>query len=214
MAVKAYYGGPGWPQGGSAAAGGRGGWVAPGTIGNPDGAFSGGGAYAKGGNNPNGPNQGGGGGGGGGSFGMQADSISSSCPSTWQALPTLPGGANPWGGIPCGCFNDFTSPFGPLTTTLTPQVPSINGNPLLVFALTTGPNRVCVCLSGVLPQNTLNTIAVDGIWGESYIAANADIFDNSTWASFGNGITIWAFNTNIDPFNPFLFGIPFTVTWT
>jgi len=185
------------------------------TFGNPDGATSGGGAYERGGNSPNGPHQGGGGGGGGGgSFGMEADTISSSCPSTWQALPTLPGGANPWGGIPCGCFNDFTSPFAPLTTTLTPQVPSINGNPLLVFALTTGPNRVCVCLSGVLPQNTFNTIAVDGIWGESYIAANADIFDNTTWASFGNGITIWAFNTNIDPFNPFLFGIPFTVTWT
>src|ERR1700745_2187964 len=47
MAVKAYYG-----------RGAR-------TFGNPDGAVSGGGAYAQGGANPNGPNQGGGGGGGG-----------------------------------------------------------------------------------------------------------------------------------------------------
>lgn len=61
-AVKAYYGGPGWPQGGNAGAGGRGGWGAPKTLGNPDGATAGGGAYAAGGENANGPNQGGGGG--------------------------------------------------------------------------------------------------------------------------------------------------------
>lgn len=50
MAVKAFYG-----------HGAR-------TFGNPDGAQSGGGAYADGGASPNGPNQGGGSGGGGGQF--------------------------------------------------------------------------------------------------------------------------------------------------
>lgn len=59
MANKGFYGGPGWPFGGDPAGGGRSGQSGARTIGNPDGALSGGGAYLLGGANPDGPNQGG-----------------------------------------------------------------------------------------------------------------------------------------------------------
>lgn len=141
----------------------------------------------------------------GGSFQFNTNSIPSSCPSDWMALPALPSGFN-WGGVPCGAFN--TTGFFPELNAFTPSLPIVNGHMVAVFSIVTA-DSMCVVMEGGLAQDAWTSMTVDAPWSQTYLSANALEFDNAY-----SGLTIWRFNNTLDPFSPFLFGHTYTVTFT
>lgn len=217
MAVKAYYGGPGWPQGGSAVAGGRGGWVAPKTLGNPDGALSGGGAYLKGGDNKDGPNQGGGGGGGGGTNIMAPFGFGSSS----STGPSLNGPGQTCGSVIGSAF--APTPSGLAAPLCSPDPFVINGVDLSAFGEVgtspfnlppTGLAFIVILFQAGLPQNHFANVSFTTGGGNVYSLDTSSAQFNTPWDDTGTGFTTWIWLATLEPFFPPTdFSNPITFTW-
>jgi hypothetical protein len=174
MAVKAYYG-----------RGAR-------TFGNPDGALTGGGAYAAGGTNPNGPNQGGGGGGGGTQLVFQL--TASGGPNSTGPYTSPPS--------PNNCSWEFGyatgAPDGPIFGGVAPDPATVNGNNIVCFGTIQGgpggppaPSWVTLCLSGAVLQTHFTNISFTDTNAVVHLLTTASADFNTTFSTPGFSVWSW-----------------------
>lgn len=214
MANKGFYGGPGWPQGGDPAGGGRSGWGSGslsggyafanfGTFGNPDGATIGGGAWSQAGNNPNGPNQGGGG-----------------PPPTPPLVFTQTNGLNSTGPLQfSGYSGDGSGFYKPVValnggfgsgTTVPDPVDFAAGSPIEVSGWGAnapyGGGFFCVCVQGTFLQNAFTKINLGAPANLTFTTATANDYSTVKFPGF----TIWTWSDT----HEFAFFPPLTVTLT
>ncbi len=171
MAVKAFYGG-----------GAR-------SIGNPDGASSGGGAYARGGANANGPNQGGGGGGGG----------------SFHGLFLLDAGTAGLVGFSDGVFQAIDPAAGSVLPT------SLSGSSIGVFFwafASHGNSSVVLGMYGTHLQTDFTQVSFTDQFGtpKVYLASAATFIPNSANTGFQ-----WSWH---EPTQSFIAGGMYTITVT
>lgn len=181
------------------------------TFGNPDGALTGGGAYAAGGDNPDGPNQGGGPG-GGFAFTIFASGPQPGPDSTSGAgFGYYDGATN--GGISAGLINNNTFPvfFNSQQISGATFTDATGGGPTFGAPSTF---NYCFILYGTLAQNffTSATFPTTQFGGNHTYLTSAAFFTQQTL--FGTPFTIWMWATTDDDTNCFGAGPGSTYNWT
>lgn len=176
------------------------------TFGNPDGALRGGGAYARGGANINGPTQGGGGAAAGGSvvFKIAATAANSSGPYLLPQPTALIDGVTtnpPAGPANLGSFN--------------PTPVLVKAQPLVVLgAVGIGPTwYYTVCLSAVVIPAYFTNMTFTTVGGPVVVLTSASADFNTRFTAAGFSIWSWPMpNTGVPP-DFFATNSNITITW-
>lgn len=154
------------------------------TFGNPDGAIRGGGAYAAGGPNPNGPDQGGGGGGGGNQviFQFLNTPTNSNGPYDQPTFTSMIAGVTTVPPVGPSNLGDFS-----------PAQPQINGQDLVVAgSVGVGPIwYYTLCVPAVVAQDFFTEWDFDTVSDGPVALTSATASFNSQFTAVGFSIWAW-----------------------